>query len=68
MMLSNTLKNSSEGYNKGKKKSSDGYNSTEAEHKKNARASTKNKHQKGQTRKAKDKGNEKGDARRIRYK
>ncbi len=38
------------------------------EHKKNARPSTENKHQNGQARKAKDKGNEKGDARRKRYK
>lgn len=36
----------------------------EAEHTKNKRPSTKEKHQKGQARKSKDKGGEKGDARR----
>ena len=41
-----------------------GYNSTESEHKKNARSSTKEKHEKGLGRKSKDKGNEKGDERR----
>ena len=67
VMLANASKNSSKGYDRGKKNNS-GYNSSEAEHTKNARSSTKNKHPKGQTRKSKDKGNEKGDVRRIRYK
>lgn len=40
----------------------------EAEHTKGARPSTKTKHEKGQTRKGRDKGGEKGDARRTRYK
>ncbi|MBO4689508.1 MAG: hypothetical protein J5621_01405 [Paludibacteraceae bacterium] len=40
----------------------------EAEHTKNARPSTENKHQKGQDRKSHDKQGEKGDARRKRYK
>ena len=44
------------------------YTNDEAEHKKNARNSTKEKHQNGQIRKYKDKGNEKGDAKRKRYK
>ena len=68
MMLTNAYSNSSKNYNKGKKASSNSYSSTEAEHKKNARPSTKAKHQKGQSRKVQDKGNEKGDARRKRYK
>ena len=37
-------------------------------HKKNARPSPKATHQKGQSRTVQDKGNEKGDARRKRYK
>ena len=52
----------------GSNKSNNGYNSTEAEHKKRARPSTEDKHERGQSRKNKDKGNEKGDARRKRYK
>ncbi|RRQ46200.1 DUF6443 domain-containing protein [Chryseobacterium sp. SC28] len=40
----------------------------EAEHTKGARPSTKTKHEKGQSRKGRDKGGEKGDARRTRYK
>jgi hypothetical protein len=40
----------------------------EAEHKKNARQSTKNKHEEGLSRKIKDKGGEKGDARRKKHK
>ena len=68
LMQMNAANNSSKGYNKGKQKSNSGYNSTEAEHKKNARASTKGKHQKGLSRKNKDKGNEKGDVKRKRYK
>ena len=51
-----------------KNHSNSGYNSTEAEHKKNARGSTKGMHEKGQARKARDKGHEKGDVRRKRYK
>lgn len=43
-------------------------NKKEAEHTKNARPSTKNKHQEGQARKSQDKQGEKGDARRKRYK
>lgn len=68
MMLANTSKNSSKAYKRGNDRSNSSYNSSEAEHKKNARPSTVGKHQKGQSRKYKDKGNEKGDARRIRYK
>ncbi len=40
----------------------------EAEHTKGTRPSTKTKHEKGQSRKGRDKGGEKGDARRTRYK
>lgn len=40
----------------------------EAEHKKGARPSTEAKHQKGQSRKGRDKGGEKGDKRRTRHK
>ena len=68
MMLANTSKNSSKAYKRENDRSNSSYNSSEAEHKKNARPSTEGKHQKGQSRKYKDKGNEKGDARRIRYK
>ena len=64
----NVKSNKSGGYIRGSNKSNNGYNSTEAEHKKRARPSTEDKHERGQSRKNKDKGNEKGDARRKRYK
>ena len=52
-----------------KKKSSDSdYGEDSAEHSKGARSSTEEKHEKGQSRRGKDKGGEKGDARRTRYK
>jgi RHS repeat-associated protein len=44
------------------------YGKESAEHTSGARPSTLNKHQKGQSRKQKDRGGEKGDARRKRYK
>jgi len=44
------------------------YKSKEGEHTRKARPSTENKHEEGQTRKARDKGGEKGDARRKRHK
>ena len=51
-----------------KQKSSESVYNTEAEHISNARASTKATHETGQARKGRDKGGEKGDARRTRYK
>ena len=76
ILMANAVANKSNGYNRGKKsknKNVSATNSTpskksEAEHTKNARPSTKNKHQEGQARKSQDKHGEKGDARRKRYK
>ena len=51
-----------------KQKSSESVYNEEAEHTSNARASTKGTHETGQARKGRDKGGEKGDARRTRYK
>lgn len=51
-----------------KQKSSESIYNSEAEHVANARASTKAKHEGGQSRKGRDKGGEKGDSRRTRYK
>ena len=49
-------------------KSKDSEYNSEAEHTANARPSSRATHEKGQSRKSKDKGGEKGDARRTRYK
>lgn len=51
-----------------KTKSSDSEYNSEAEHTSNSRPSSKATHEKGQSRKGRDKGGEKGDARRTRYK
>jgi RHS repeat-associated protein len=54
--------------NKNKSSAESDYGKESAEHVNNARPSTLNRHQKGQARKGKDRGGEKGDARRKRYK
>ena len=51
-----------------KKKSSESEYNQESEHTKNKRSSKRNKHEEGKSRKQKDKGGEKGDARRTRHK
>lgn len=53
---------------KQKSSSESDYGEGSSEHRKNARKSTENKHEKGQARKGKDRGGEKGDVRRKRYK
>ena len=75
MIMANAVSNKARGYNRGQKNkkqnaSTAGCSSKkpEAEHTKNARPSTKNKHQEGQARKSQDKQGEKGDVRRKLYK
>ena len=64
---SNPLETKKENIKKETKKSNkDSYKSTEKEHTSNARKGTEEKHQKGRARNQKDKGGEKGDARRKR--